>query len=88
MEHLLIEVRHGDVEHALRTMKKLMLKDGVFKEMKRRTFFEKPSVRLRRTKAEAQRRLRKEEKTLAMAEVDRKPHHFNDDYVPKRRISS
>lgn len=35
------------------------LKAGIFKEMKKRTFYEKPSVRKRRKRAESQRRLRK-----------------------------
>ena len=33
-----IEVHDNQVESALKTMKKLMLKDGLFKEMKKREF--------------------------------------------------
>lgn len=51
-----VEVFDNAVEPALKALKKLMLKAGVFKEMKRRAFYEKPSVRRRRKKAEARRK--------------------------------
>jgi small subunit ribosomal protein S21 len=51
-------VRDNDVEQALRVLKK-MQREGVFREMRRRRFYEKPSVRATREKAEAARRLRK-----------------------------
>ena len=52
-------VRDNDVEQALRVLKKKMQREGVFREMRRRRFYEKPSVRAMREKAEAARRLRK-----------------------------
>jgi small subunit ribosomal protein S21 len=52
-------VRDNDVEQALRVLKKKMQREGVFREMRRRRFYEKPSVRATREKAEAARRLRK-----------------------------
>jgi small subunit ribosomal protein S21 len=52
-------VRDNDVEQALRVLKKRMLREGVFKEMRRRRFYEKPSEKVTREKAEAVRRARK-----------------------------
>lgn len=52
-------VRDNNVDQALRVLKKKMQREGVFREMKRRRFFEKPSERATREKAEAVRRVRK-----------------------------
>ena len=52
-------VRDNDVEQALRVLKKKMQREGVFREMRRRRFFEKPSDKATREKAEAVRRSRK-----------------------------
>jgi small subunit ribosomal protein S21 len=52
-------VRDNDVEQALRVLKKKMQREGVFREMRRRRFFEKPSDKATREKAEAVRRARK-----------------------------
>ena len=52
-------VRDNDVEQALRVLKKRMQREGVFREMRRRRFYEKPSDRATREKAEAVRRSRK-----------------------------
>ena len=54
-----IFVRDNNVEQALRVLKKKMQREGVFREMKRRRFYEKPSERTTREKAEAVRRARK-----------------------------
>ena len=53
-----IEVR-GDIEQAIRLLKKKLQLDGVKKELKRREYYEKPSVKRRRKQAEAKRKLRK-----------------------------
>lgn len=52
-------VRDNNVEQALRVLKKKMQREGVFREMKRRRFYEKPSEQSAREKSEAVRRLRK-----------------------------
>ncbi|MEK9284767.1 MULTISPECIES: 30S ribosomal protein S21 [unclassified Bradyrhizobium] len=52
-------VRDNDVEQALRILKRKMQREGVFREMRRRRFYEKPSDRTSREKTEAIRRLRK-----------------------------
>lgn len=52
-------VRDNNVEQALRVLKKKMQREGVFREMKRRRFYEKPSEQTAREKSEAVRRSRK-----------------------------
>lgn len=51
-----IEVFDNQIEPALKTLKKEMLKGGVFKEMKRRAYYEKPSVKRKRKQAEARKK--------------------------------
>jgi small subunit ribosomal protein S21 len=59
-EHQLqVFVRDNNVEQALRVLKKKMQREGVFREMKRRRFYEKPSEQAAREKSDAVRRLRK-----------------------------
>ncbi len=53
-----VEVR-GDIEQAIRMLKKKLQLDGIKKELKRREYYEKPSVKKRRKQAEAKRKLRK-----------------------------
>jgi small subunit ribosomal protein S21 len=52
-------VRDNNIDQALRVPKKKMQRKGVFREMKRRRFYEKPSEQATREKAEAARRARK-----------------------------
>ena len=52
-------VRDNNVEQALRALKKKMQREGIFREMKLRGHYEKPSERKAREKAEAIRRARK-----------------------------
>ena len=59
MKHLQVFVRDNNVDQALRVLKKKMQREGVFREMKRRRFYEKPSEQATREKAEAARRKRK-----------------------------
>jgi len=54
-----IDVRDNQAEPALKALKKLMLKDGLFQEMKRRAHYEKPSVKRKRKQALARKKLRK-----------------------------
>ena len=55
-------VRDNNVDQALKALKKKMQREGVFREMKLRRNFEKPSERKAREKAEAVRRARKLER--------------------------
>jgi small subunit ribosomal protein S21 len=52
-------VRDNNIDQALRVLKKKMQREGVFREMKRRRFYEKPSEQATREKSEAARRARK-----------------------------
>jgi small subunit ribosomal protein S21 len=63
-----IQVVDNQIEPALKALKKQMLAAGVFKEMKRRAHFEKPSVRRKRKQAEARKKRRKALKRLARFE--------------------
>src|SRR5215471_5130666 len=65
---LQVIVRDNNVEQALRVLKKKMQREGVFREMKRRKAYEKPSERKTREKAEAVRRARKAARKLAQRE--------------------
>lgn len=55
-------VRDNNVDQALKALKKKMQREGVFREMKLRRNFEKPSEKKAREKAEAVRRARKLER--------------------------
>jgi small subunit ribosomal protein S21 len=52
-------VRDNNVDQALRALKKKMQREGIFREMKLRGHYEKPSEKKAREKAEAVRRARK-----------------------------
>lgn len=54
-----VEVRGGNLEYAIRQLKKRLQMDGVKRELKRREYYEKPSIKKRRKQAEAKRKLRK-----------------------------
>src|SRR5271163_5007630 len=56
---VLVLVRDNNVDQALKVLKKKMQREGVFREMKLRGHYEKPSERRVREKAEAIRRARK-----------------------------
>ena len=52
-------VRDNNVDQAIRVLKKKMQREGIFREMKQRKSYEKPSQKRTREKAEAVRRARK-----------------------------
>jgi len=52
-------VRDNNVEQALRAMKKKLQREGIFREMKLRKHYEKPSEKKKRREAESVRRARK-----------------------------
>jgi len=56
---LLIMVRDNNVDQAMRVLKKKMQREGIFRELKQRRSYEKPSQRKARERAEAIRRSRK-----------------------------
>ena len=54
-----VDVRDNNIDQALRVLKKKMQREGIYREMKLRRQFEKPSIRRAREQAEAVRRFRK-----------------------------
>ena len=61
-------VRDNNVDQALRVLKKKMQREGVFREMRQRKAYEKPSERKAREKADAIRRARKQARKTAIRE--------------------
>ena len=63
-----VTVKNGNVDRAMRTLKKKLQKEGLLKELKQRQFFEKPSAKRKRKKAEGikryQRNLKKKQERL------------------------
>ncbi|HEU4839152.1 MAG TPA: 30S ribosomal protein S21 [Micavibrio sp.] len=57
-----VSVRDNNVDQALRVLKKKMQREGIFREMKLRRDYEKPSEKKKREKSEAVRRWRKMER--------------------------
>jgi len=52
-------VRDNNVEQAMKVLKRKLQREGLFRELRRKKSYEKPSVRRTREKAEAIRRARK-----------------------------
>ncbi len=61
-------VRDNNVDQALRVLKKKLQREGVFREMKARRAYEKPSEKRAREHADAIRRSRKAARKLAQRE--------------------
>ncbi len=57
-----VTVRDNNIDQALRALKKKLQREGVYREMKLRRFYEKPSERRAREQAAAIRRARKLER--------------------------
>ncbi len=62
-------VRDNNVDQAMKALKKKLQREGVFREMKLRNFYEKPSEKRAREKAEAIRRARKLARKRAQREA-------------------
>jgi small subunit ribosomal protein S21 len=58
-QNVQVHVRDNNVDQALRALKKKMQREGIFREMKLRRNYEKPSEKRAREQAEAVRRARK-----------------------------
>lgn len=56
---MIVYVRDNDLGRAMKILKKKLQREGVFREMKLRRHFEKPSNRKARERSEAIRRIRK-----------------------------
>jgi len=55
-----VEVRDNNVSQAMRRLKKVLQQEGVFRELRDRRFFEKPSMERKKAKAAAKKRWQKE----------------------------
>jgi len=69
-------VRDNNIDQALRVLKKRMQREGVFRELKAKRAYEKPSEKRIRKQADAVRRRRKLERKQALREAG---------LLPKRR---
>ena len=56
-----VEVRNGNVDQAIRVLKKKLQQDGLFNELREREFYTSRSEKRRRSKASAIRRQKREE---------------------------
>ena len=57
-----IVVRNNNVDQSMRVLKKKLQKEGVLREIKSRQYFEKPSAKRARKKAEGIKRYKRAEK--------------------------
>ena len=63
-------VRDNNVDKALRVLKKKLQKDGLFRELRLRQHFEKPSLKRQRKLKESLRRIAKEKRLKRLKEGD------------------
>ncbi|BDV41914.1 30S ribosomal protein S21 1 [Geotalea uraniireducens] len=54
-----VSVQGNDIEKALKHLKRKLQTEGFFKEIKKRKYYEKPSVKKKRKQQEAERKRRK-----------------------------
>ena len=59
-----VEVRKGNLEKAMRVLKKKVAKEGIIKTLKEKQYFEKPSEVKRRKKKEGIKNFKKKMKKL------------------------
>lgn len=64
-----VEVRNGNVEKAMRVLKKKLAKDGLFKELRMRQYYEKPSTKKQRKKKEMIRNWKKAQKLKELRDL-------------------
>ena len=74
---LVVEVRNGDINGAIRRFKKKVQDSGILQELRDKEFYEKPSVKRKKAKASARARWLKK---LAKDE-----DHFPNPYNTKRK---
>jgi small subunit ribosomal protein S21 len=54
-----VKVQDNQIENAIKSLKRQLIRDGIMKELKNRRSYEKPSVKKKRKQREARRRSRK-----------------------------
>ena len=65
-----VTVRDNNVEKALRVLKKKLQKDGLFRDLRLRQYYEKPSLKKQRKLKESLRRIAKEKRLRRLREGD------------------
>ncbi len=55
-----VKVMDNNVEKAMKVLKRMLVKEGIFRQLKERRFAEKPSDARRRKQRQARRRLRRQ----------------------------
>ena len=65
-----VVVRDNNVDKALRVLKKKLQKDGLFRELRLRQHYEKPSLKKQRKLKESLRRIAKEKRLKRLKEGD------------------
>lgn len=65
---LVVRVEGDNINRAINQLKRKMANEGIYKELKKRRFYEKPSERRKRKSREAERRLRKAIRRQARAQ--------------------
>jgi len=66
MRPLEVRVEGENINRAINQLKRKMANEGIYKELKKRRFYEKPSERRKRKMREAERRVRKASRRSAM----------------------
>lgn len=61
---LSVEVRNNNIDKAIRLLNRKVKQEGILRELRARQFYEKPSTKRRREKAEAGRRAAKARRTV------------------------
>lgn len=61
---LTVRVMNGNIEGAISRLKRLLNQEGVTRELRRRRYFEKPTTKRRRERAEARIRWLRKKATL------------------------
>jgi small subunit ribosomal protein S21 len=64
-EFLQVKVVNQQVDQALKVLKRQLLKDGLWKELKKRRSYEKPSAKRKRKQKEAEKKRRKAQRIFA-----------------------
>ena len=54
-----VKVQDNQIENAIKSLKRQLMRDGILKELKNRRSYEKPSVKKKRKQREARRRRQK-----------------------------
>lgn len=62
---MIVKVVNNQVERAMRDLKRKLIREGLFKEISKRRFYSKPSVRLKVKREEAEKRRHKDRKRAA-----------------------